>query len=353
MNHDASNPEPSTGDPEPGLSLHEAVVHIAKAMGAARSPIVIGLENLSTQAQRSAIRLARSTHATIDSSSDNLGRGNLFALQKRGRVSATLGEIKMRSDLVIFWCCDPFADDTSFGQQFIGSQCQTFAVGPEPNSTTEFCDHFLQIEFEQSIEAIWSLRAQLQGLPMHLGTDSLQAKLVPLAEQMKSCRYGAMFWGSQHCDPEFDLQADGIHALLRERNQHTRFVGLPYRNDANGLSAENVSTWSTGFPFAVNWNREAPRQYWLEYSDERVSERDEWDFLLLFDADELVAVSQPTVDCPAMEIRLRLAEFGNSEGGDYCRFDDINLTHQPKVASEAPSALKIIESISSEIENRV
>lgn len=290
------------------------------------------------------MKLARLANATVDSSADNMGRGNLFALQKRGRVTATLGEIKNRSELVVFWFCDPIVDHPDFFDSYIGNNCHTVVVNPTKNETAQIASQFIELEPDQSVSAIWSLRAAITE--SQIATPNLApSEILELASRLKSSQYGAIIWGSEHCDPEFDVQADGIHAMVRELNQHTPFVGIPYRRDGNGLSAENVSTWNSGFPFAVNWNRTSPRQHWLEYSDSAVSENDEWDFLISMEVGEFTVACQPMQGQGAFQITLPVSEFGMSESGDACRFDDVAISLDATEKTESPTTQEILEAI--------
>lgn len=348
MNNEHLHSESSHPDDE--LSLQEAVDQVAHALKFAKSPLFVGLENLSTEAQQAVMRLARTSNATVDSSSDNLGRGNMFALQKRGRVTATLGEIRNRSNLIIFWFCDPVADHPDFFEQYVGENCRTVVVDGEENATRQLADSFIQLSSEQSVQAIWTIRAKLKNV--NIAESNLPGEMIELANEMARSQYGAILWGSEHVDPEYDLQADGLHAMVRELNQFTRFVGIPYRRDANGLSAENVSTWASGFPFAVNWNREQPRQYWLEYSDLSISERDEWDFLLSFEVGEITIASQASEREQAFQMCLPVAQFGVDESGDACRFDDVSFTLHASEATNSPTTVEIVSAIQDSYSNR-
>ena len=333
-----------SAQPDDELSLEEAIAQVATALKQSRSPLFVGLENLSTQSQQAVMNLVRASGATVDSSSDNIGRGNMFAMQKRGRVTATLGEIKSRSNLVVFWFCDPVADHEDFFDQFIGKDCETIVVAPQPNATSKVATRFIELSSEQVVHAIWAMRARLKKVDSP-NAANLSPKFLELADQLATSQYGALIWGSEHTDAEFDLQADGIHAMIRELNQLTRFVGLPYRRDANGLSAENVSTWSLGFPFAVNWNRQKPRQYWLEYSDSAMSDRSEWDFILSFEIGEVTITSLANEHRQAFQMCLPVAQFGIEESGDGCRFDDVSFTLQATGTSNSPTTIDIVNSI--------
>lgn len=335
------------------LSLDEVSTQIARRLDRAKNPLISGLGNLSTEAQRHVMRLARDTRATVDSSAINQGRGNLFAFQKRGRVTATAGEIRSRSNLVLFWFCDPGQVIKAFGKGILLPEkiraCKTIYVGERSALLAEsIADEVLELDPEKSVAAIWYLRARIKGLELEKIEGLPHKKLGNLALGLRQSTYGAMIWGNENSAPEFDVQADGIHSLVRELNQHTRFVGLPFRDDFNTLGAENVSTWTSGFPFAVNFNRSQPRQYWLEYSDELVSERQEWDLLISFEKEEIVIVALPTETESALQIVLPMAELGVSDRGDICRMDDVCITLE---ASNGSSLQKFADDDSGSIDD--
>ncbi len=65
-----------------------------------------------------AVRLADRIGATIDTSLADGNRGSMFALQRVGKVTATLGEISSRSDLVVFWFSDPVSTHPRFLERY-------------------------------------------------------------------------------------------------------------------------------------------------------------------------------------------------------------------------------------------
>lgn len=332
---------------ETGLSFEAAISRIARGLAQANNPLITGLQNLSTESQRAVIKLAGQVRATVDGSSENLGRGNMFAFQKHGRVTATLGEIQLRSNLILYWFCDPGSVLPEVIEQLPSESCRRVVVHSISTGTDSSAAQVIRIPDGLAVESLWLLRAFVDGVNVEPCEKLPTSELAKLAEALKTSTYGTILWGNEQVDPEFDVQADGIHALIRGLNQHTRFVGLPLRADANGLGAENVSTWSLGFPFAVNLNRGVARQYWLEYSDETISERDEWDFLLMFSASEMVAVSQLGGGRSAFQIGLPFAELGIHDAGDTCRLDDVAIwqTASAACADQPTKLLPVIDVI--------
>ena len=62
----------------------------------------------------------------------------------------------------------------------------------------------------------------------------------------------------------------------------TRAVQLNLDAALNLAGAENVSTWSTGFPSTIDLTQAAPRSYGIEYSATSILDRRECDTAILF-----------------------------------------------------------------------
>ena len=86
------------------VSLEVAVVQAANLLRAASAPLIYGLLCSSTEGQRAVVALAERIRATIDTTASRCHATSLMAIQDVGEVKTrTLGEVKNRADLVIFW----------------------------------------------------------------------------------------------------------------------------------------------------------------------------------------------------------------------------------------------------------
>ena len=88
---------------EPGAAFARA----ADILRAARYPLVYGLSRSTTEAQRAAVALAEKLGGTIDTTASTGHAPSIVALQQVGESTCTLGEVKNRADLVVFWGSDP------------------------------------------------------------------------------------------------------------------------------------------------------------------------------------------------------------------------------------------------------
>ena len=87
----------------------EAVAEAAKILTAADSPLIYGLSSSASEAQRKAVALADRVGAVIDSTSSVCHGPTGLAMQAVGEPTCTLGEIRDRADLLVFWGCNPDA----------------------------------------------------------------------------------------------------------------------------------------------------------------------------------------------------------------------------------------------------
>src|SRR3989442_11213888 len=89
-------------------SLEQALTEAARLLTGATHPLVYLAGDVSCETQREAVAIADRLHAAIDSLAATAATA-VLAAQRRGRAGATLGEIRQRADLVVFWAVDPGA----------------------------------------------------------------------------------------------------------------------------------------------------------------------------------------------------------------------------------------------------
>ena len=88
-------------------TVQEAVTAAAALLRRARFPLVFGLVHSTVEAQRQAVCLAESLRGAIDVATTPARASALTAFAQAGLVTASLGAVGRRADLVLFWGCDP------------------------------------------------------------------------------------------------------------------------------------------------------------------------------------------------------------------------------------------------------
>ena len=74
---------------------------------ASTNPLFFGLSGSSTRGQRAAVRLAEALRGNIDTTASVCHGPSIMAMQQVGESTCSLGEVRNRADLVIFWGANP------------------------------------------------------------------------------------------------------------------------------------------------------------------------------------------------------------------------------------------------------
>ena len=263
--------------------LEAACKRAAEILGRATSPLVMGLGSATCEAQRLAVALADRLGAAIDAGNAN-SAAVTTAIQQVGMVTATLGEVRHRAELVMFWGVDPATTHPRHFERYSLTCAGEFVpngrtdrvcivVDSHRTPTADAADVFLQIKAGADAVALGVLRAFAAGDDVPAEADVLGRTGVALAEwealteRMKSARYGCVFFDSFKAADPNSSSADAFESLFKlvaNVNRHTRFVALPLGSPANPVGAEQVLTWQTGCSspasFAAGYPERDPAQ---------------------------------------------------------------------------------------------
>ncbi len=352
----------------------DAIDAAARILMKSASPLIYGLSSTASEAQRKAIALADLLGASIDSTSSICHGPTSIGIQSQGEPTCTLGEVKHRSDLVIFWGCNPVeAHMRHFARYSVlargkftpqGRKDRTVVVvDVRPTLTARNADIFLQLRPGSDYEVLITLRAMLKGARLdvaEVGGVSV-AQLADLVERMKRCRFGVVFFGMGV------TQTGGKHwsiaelvALAAELNAHTRFNVMPMRGHGNVAGADCTLTWQTGYPFAVNFARGYPQYNPGEFTAVDLLARQEVDAALIIASDPMAHLPRqaaehlnriPTIVLdPEMNLTARVARvvlptaiYGISAVGTAYRMDNIPLPLKKVVNSPQPTDEQVLD----------
>jgi formylmethanofuran dehydrogenase subunit B len=296
-----NHPEPAAEIQGRPVSLDDAFEQSAEILRSALYPVVYGLSQSSTEGQRAAVALAERLGAVIDTTASVCHAPSIMAQQQVGKVTCTLGEVRNRADLVVFWGSDPLKTHPRHWERYSvhprgrfipGGRVDRFVAVADTTRTAsaEAADLYLPIEPGRHFEALFSLCAMLRdALPGEGACAGAPAPLLAeLARRMKGSRCGAVFFGvglargdSGHCNVQALLQ------LVTDLNEWGRWYAMRMRVQGNVVGADSVLAWQTGFPFAVNMARGFPRYNPGEFSVQGVLERKEADACLLVGSESL------------------------------------------------------------------
>ena len=337
------------------VSHEAALARTVEILSRSRAPIIYGLSRSSTDGQRAAVALADALGATIDTTASLCHAPSIVAFQQVGESTSSLGEVANRCDLVIFWGADPVVTHPRHAERYSVDPVGEFLPGGradrtvivvdrEPTASAELADLFVKIEPGQDFEALWTLRSLVEGQPLAAGrTGAPLPILEDLAQRMKRCRSGVVFFGlglSRRDLGQYNVAA--LLELVEELNAYTRFYARRMRLYGDVTGADSVLCWQTGYPFSVNLARGYPRYNPGEFSVEGVLERREVDACLVVGSETLDLLSPaaldyirriPTIvlDYPHVlsvvppTVRFTTAVYGVHRSGTAYRMDEIPI----------------------------
>ena len=337
---------------------------LSDRLQSAGAPLIVGLNHLTTEAQQLAWRIADVTGATIDTTLSKANRASIYALQRLGKVTASLGEIANRSDLVVFWFCDPMKTHPRLIERLTQTKSavkkRIVVVGDSNSETAKVADDVFAVTDADAADLIRDVRRAIRQEGGAIDSTSKEAQ--ELLRLLTGSKYGSWIYGHTAVAAEQDDVTVASQTLIRELNDHTRFVSLGLRSDQNGASGENVMAALSGFPVAVNLSMSIPQYNGPEYAAETVLENGECDFILLFagwgTSGEIDKLSPAAQACfakspkalissdPSLELDAQLLVHvdrpGVSDSGEFCRVDDVSMAASGMVSENLGSATEFL-----------
>ncbi|HKV52280.1 MAG TPA: hypothetical protein VJO52_13895 [Gemmatimonadaceae bacterium] len=337
-------------------SIDSALDAAAAMLHEARRALVFLSIDISCETQRAAVAVADTLRAVVDGVSSSSVASGILAAQRRGRVGATLGEVRNRADCLVFWGTDPATRYPRYASRYAPEPAGLFVPDGRRSRTLvsvdvggargpHDADLRLGIPADRELAAIAALRASLAG--RSLGGEPL-AGLDDLSRTLAAARYVAIIYDAEPgALPDEPGRAESLMALGLELNATTRACVTPLRAGGNRLGAESVLTWQTGYPMTVDFSRGHPR-YRPDEGARALVAAGAVDAVLVVgrplslpfasDAARTVVVG-PAASAAACAIAIDTGVAGIHEGGTAFRMDDVPLTLRaavrgPRVAAD-------------------
>lgn len=324
-------------------SWEEAIRRSAEILAEASYPILYGWSSTSCEAIRKGLELAEEVGGVIDNTSTVCHGPSVLSIHDIGISSCTLGQLRHRADLVIYWGSNPwdahprhierytmFSDgrfrESSWKRYAIRSRIKQFMkrfqrVGgilrgyktPQPARTdrllpltmhqsgrkmivvdvrrtrsADIADYFLQVKPNSDYELLQALRMLVRDEDPELEeVAGIPIELLEeVADAMIGCELGVLFFGVGLTMSSGKLRnIDAALSLVRDLNRRTKFLIMPMRGHFNVTGANVVFTWQTGYPYAVDFSRGYPQYNPGETSAVDVLSRGESDAGLVIASD--------------------------------------------------------------------
>jgi formylmethanofuran dehydrogenase subunit B len=359
-------------------STEEGVEEAARILAEARYPIIYGLSDTTCEAQRVAVSIADMIGGNIDTTTSVCHGPTGMAFQSVGESTASLGEIKNRADLIIFWGGNPAeAHPRLFSRYAVtpkgmytpnGRKDRTVVlVDVRRTASTPVADIFLQVKPGSDFEVLWALRALVKGRKVDASIEERTgislAVLEDLTARMKRCQFGALLFGmgltmtrGRH------FNAGALLALATDLNEFTHFVAAPVRGHGNVTGADNVVSWQTGYPFGVNFSRGYPRFNPGEWTTADLLARGEADAAMIIASDPAANFAKGAIEhlkrIPVItldpktsvtsqiaRVAFTTATYGINTPGTVYRMDGVPISLRPAFESPYPSDEQVLTAI--------
>lgn len=342
-----------------GIADSSQLSAAVEILARSRAPLIYGLADSTVEAQRAAIALAEALGGTIDLALPDFHRAALLAMQSVGISTCTLGEVRQRADVVVFWGADPASTHPSLFERFINPQGQ-FVVGSRnitsigSKSPAYYVDYFIQIAPMDNLTALATLRAAVADMEWPT-QNSISQQLGRLAQRLANAAYSVIFFG-----PEIGGLAgiESLYRLARQLNTQSRCAAIPL----GGIQCENVLAWQMGYPCGVNFSLGYPRYDPNRYSANSLLERGGVDSVVLIGSQGISELSSQARACIAdlpviylgfpqcqlpfrPTIELITARPGVHCGGTVFRMDGVPLQLEPVFDSPLPTTEFVLVAI--------
>ena len=359
--------------------LDEAINRASEILREARAPIVWGLSGTTVEAVGSALAIADRIGAVVDLAGSAEGAEKLRAFQRVGQVSASLGEVKDRADVVVFWGVDPLVTHPRHWERYSVEPRGRFVpegragrfvvvVDSDLTESAKASDLFVKIDPDRQAETLAVLRALVRKVKLEpdragRSTGLPFAALEALADRLTNARYGAFFSGRSLGQGRVGASAfEAALALVRDLNEGRRFVTMGLGNPGNGPGASAVLGWQAGAPSNVDFGSGFPRHLPGETALAARLENGEVDAVLIVADDPAIWLSPDDLDrlakVPTIVIgpgttargrpsgvAIDVARTGIEAGGTVGRVDGVMLPLRPAIETGLPTDREIMDAI--------
>ena len=368
------------------LDYHDGIDRAAEILHRADYPLVYGLSRSSTPGQRAAVELGDALRGVVDTTASLCHGPSIMALQEFGEVTCTLGEIRNRADLVIFWGCNPANSHprhaerysvTATGQLLPGGRDdrKIVMIGSADQIDQWRLDHHgtqpdltIAVPVGKDFELLARLNMLLQGKAVEEADDKIDS----LMTMIRACNYGIFFfgvglaetgsWGGTERTGTGHINVAALLHLVAKLNAVTRFTARRMRLQGDVSGADNVLLWQTAYPFAVDFARGFPRYNPGEYTTNELLERGDVDAALLVGAETVQFLTPearshleqiPTIvlDYPGADkaldadVTFTTAVYGLHAAGTAYRMENVPLNLKKMGDSELPTDETVLADI--------
>jgi len=252
------------------ISYDEAIRYAAEMLLDAERPLLYGWSGTHGEAQCVGVHMAELVRGVIDNTSSVCHGPSVLAIQEVGHPGCTLGVVKNRADLLIYWGSNPIdahprhlSRYTCYAEGFFLENAfrdrKVVVVDVRKTQTANIADEFVRVRPGGDYAILSALRAIVRGK-----TDTIprmvagvtRDQLVRVADLCLNAKFGAVYFGlGLTMIPGKYKNIRNAIELVTELNRHTKFTISAMRGHYNVYGSNEVNTWMTGYPFAIDFSR--------------------------------------------------------------------------------------------------
>jgi formylmethanofuran dehydrogenase subunit B len=379
------NPIRRIDDEWKDITYDEGIRFTADMLLDAERPLLFGWSGTYGEAQCVGVHMAELVRGVIDNTSSVCHGPSILAIQEVGHPGCTLGVVKNRADLVIYWGCNPihahprhlsrytrYADGFFLNNAF--RDRKTIVVDVRRTESANIADEFVQVKPGGDYAILSALRAIVRGktdmIPQTVaGVPKTQ--LLRVAKLCKEAKFGAVFFGLglTMTGGKYKNVRNAIE-LVDELSRHTKFTISAMRGHYNVYGSNEVNTWMTGYPFGIDFSRGVSFYNPGETTAVDILSRRECDAALIVASDPGAHFPRPCLehlaDIPVVQIdpypnvttsfcdvHIPVAVSGIEAEGTAYRMDGVPIRTRKVLTTEYPSDEEVLSRIYSQMKEEL
>lgn len=348
--------------PEPRATIdgrlaepESAIARAGDLLRASRRPLVYGFDGATVEDARAAVALADRVGALVATEELAGPWPGTDAVALRGASTATLGEIRDRSRVVIIWREDPETTHPRLLQRLglgAGSGRTVIVVDDRATATARRADLRAQWGAESDLAALVALHTMVHRPPA--APTALDDRLRDLLEHLRAVDHIAIVHGRGLASGSGgQRRVLALHELVRALSQERHVVTLALPRAAGLRGAQDALTWQTGYggtvdlapghPLQVTGTRPVATGLGVD-----VAVRVEAAAASVPGHVAEIVLGHRTPDGEAA-VWIRTAAAGVEAGGTAHRLDGVPLALQSPRAGDAPPAADVLERLRAEV----
>lgn len=342
------------------VDITTAINNAARIIKNAEKPLIFGLGNSTSEAQKQAIELAKRIGAIIDDTSSFCQGPILEAIFHEKIRSCSLDDVRNRADVIVYWGSDPSNSHPRHLSRYSyfprGEERQrgweedrtAIAIDVRKSHTAKICgEGFYQIPLQADAVFIEALIDALSGKVPKVPFEYDIKKILELANVLKKAQFGVIFAGSGLV---YSIKDMGIMTRLMDKlNEVSNFHLIPMIEHYNTRGFNQNLFDETGCLNRVKFEKSENRfevKNGVDYSIIEVLNTKKIDAALIIGSDPMSSLPRSTAEYlleillisigPCENFTSRVAKVtipsalsGVECGGSAIRMDGVKVTFEP------------------------